>query len=383
MFNNKIVYLRQDQIRLNHLPLPKNLFIQNSAEFQNNYLGWSFYTRWGPDVLPFGCEREFWKQVLPDTVIPEATQSWKGSFGDLMDQRAFRLRESCWDRTWYVDWSGGIDSTAILTAILKNFVTADFENICIVCNQFSVMENPRFYFDHIVPNFRVIDSMSLDNESSIPDNIYRITGAPADMLQGAVRAVEAHQNGLDLKQSWRHNPDPLLFWLTKITNKTTAHWIYQVVQQNLQHDPWAVDTYADWFWWINFNFKWIQQLCCHVHRIRLIDIKEYINSLVHWYSSSDFQLWSIHEARYDLAIDNIGDYKKIAKDYIFAFDKNVYYHKFKMKGNSASRFSDWCLSNSDTGCLGFTNHWEPVYEYQDNEFEMVQQHINPTALVSN
>ena len=70
------------------------------------------------------------------------------SLADLADRRAIELIKNAKDtnRNIIVMWSGGIDSTFVLTAILKNISEADQELITVLLTTHSISDNPDFYF---------------------------------------------------------------------------------------------------------------------------------------------------------------------------------------------------------------------------------------------
>ena len=294
-----------------------------------------FYCRRGANTLPFVYDEDFFKNAMP-----EVDTQFNKSFGGITDQRCLELHRSRSDRPWLITWSGGIDSTAMLVSVLKNLSAADRSNITVSYNKVSVYENPQFFHNHVLPNFKLIDSTTQEF-GSLLDTHYIMDGDPADMLQGSGFALNAKAWGLDLSDSWRQ-ADPLIEFLTTVMGDSAAKWTYNRLAENLEsleHDALCLQTYADWFWWINFNWKWTANRLHEMQRQPLDNVRPYVESAVHWYDSVDYQQWSMTHGRYSLIRDggSLGSYKKLSKQYIHEFDRNDHYLKFKTKTDSDSR----------------------------------------------
>jgi len=331
-----------------------------------------FYCRKGHNSLPFVYEQDFFK-----TAMPELEVGFKKSFDDITDQRCVDLFRSHSDRPWLVTWSGGIDSTVILASILKNLSPQQRSNITVSYNKISVYENPKFFHDHVRPNFHVIDSTPQEF-GNLLDSHYIIDGDPADMLQGSGFALNAKAWGLDLTQSWRQE-SPLVEFLTTVMGDRAAKWTYDHMYSNLDsltNDPLDLKTYADWFWWINFNWKWIANRLHEMQRQPIPNVKPYVTSAVHWYDTVDYQQWSMNQGRYSLVRDNgsLGNYKKISKQYIYAYDKNAHYLKFKTKTDSSSRGP----RNKATSWLCVLDDYRTLTEEKDLDLilELLPTHLN-------
>jgi hypothetical protein len=294
-----------------------------------------FYSRKGVNSLPFDYDESFFKAGMPDLQA-----NYKKSFNEITDQRCCDLIKSHSDRPWLIAWSGGIDSTVILSSVLKNLSAEQRKNITVSYNKISVYENPRFFHDHVRPNFKLIDSTTQEF-GSLLDTHYILDGDPADMLQGSGFALNAKSWGLNLEDSWQQS-GPLVDFLTTVMGKDAAIWTYDHMAQNLdslRDDPLQLETYADWFWWINFNWKWTANRLHEMQRQPIPNVKPYFSSAVHWYDTMDYQQWSMTQGRYSLIRDggSLGSYKKVSKQYIYEFDQDAHYLKFKTKTDSDSR----------------------------------------------
>jgi len=237
-------------------------------------------------------------------------------------------------------WSGGIDSTVILASILKNSSLADRQNITVACNRISIYENPLFYYQHIKPNFSVIDSTYLIIDQEKLTNYCLINGDPADALYaGAFSQDMLLDSPDDFSRNCRTDPDRLIKFISQKTNYTFADRFYQSLLININSVDVPVSTYHDFFWWIQFNLTWVSDKfrCIQQGYIDKDSYESYINNFVNWFNSDEYQQWSMNNNHAGIKYgSHISDYKLVSKNYIYDFDKDPYYRTFKTKGASVS-----------------------------------------------
>jgi hypothetical protein len=135
------------------------------------------YSRIGTNFLPFQTPYH-----IQSISAPKFNPNFSLTFDQVTDQRFYDLKQKQENKPWIVMWSGGIDSTVILTSILKNSSKADRQNVIVACNRISIYENPLFYYQHIKPNFSVIDSTNFNLNQDRLSRYYVINGDPADAL---------------------------------------------------------------------------------------------------------------------------------------------------------------------------------------------------------
>jgi hypothetical protein len=296
----------------------------------------SFYSRAGDNTLPFLFNCDF-----VDYRIPAVDINFSKTFEEVTDQRCQELLTTHNDRPWIVSWSGGIDSTVILVSLLKHASKSRLDTITVACNNLSIIENPVFFYNHVVPNFKIINSTDPNFENFLQTH-YVIDGNPADLLQGSGLGLQAQLSGLNLQSPWQNQTGPLIDFLTNLIGRKSAEWFYNRISANinsLDGPTQLVDTLSDWFWWVNFNWKWMTDNWFTLSYQDLPNLKSCFVSFKNWYDTADYQQWSIKRGRYSLINDGIslGDYKKPSKQYIYEYDGNQYYHRFKIKTHSTAR----------------------------------------------
>lgn len=334
---------------------------------------YAFYPRRGAPSMPFRYDQDFFQSVMP---VYDPTFSM--TFEEITDDRCRWLQQNCNDRPWLIEYSGGIDSTVILCAFLRNLSEEELKNVTVALNKSSIYENPGFFHDHVLGQFNLVDITS-EEFDQVSRTHYMINGEPADMLTGSGLALHAANSRVDMSRSWRDQPDQLLeFLATTIIGDSGSQWLYERMQINLdglgQDDP-PIDTVTDWFWWINFCWKWPQKTLWNLQR--QTDYQGYKNRLICWYDTPQYQSWSMVRGRYSLIVDGptIGDYKKDSKRYISSIYPDQYLQKFKIKIASSSvvlvnrqpwfcMLDDFTVLNPDTE--------------MDSILELIPQHLNYT-----
>lgn len=374
MTNKKIVYIHQkniplavaDRIRELDASYDHNSLINALAVTEHQ----SFYSRLGKDTLPFKYDRDFF-----DADIPRIDPNFNKSFEQITDERCHDLVTQYFDRPWLIQWSGGIDSTVIVSSILKNLSPQQLKNITVSCNSISVFENPKFYYDWIVPNFNIINSTSLDT-TALLDTYYIIDGNPADMLQGSGFGLFARNIGIDMSLNWKKSADVLIKFLSSQVGQIGAHWMYSRIEENINSlniEGLEIEFCSDWFWWINFNWKWPADCMREMDWIKLKNLKPYFKSMINWFDSQNYQQWSIKHGRYSLLDTNTdaGNYKMPSKQYIYQLDKNEHYLRFKTKVFSNSRINNrsWLCVLDDLTTLS-------VDQDLDLILELLPSHLN-------
>jgi hypothetical protein len=234
-------------------------------------------------------------------------------------------------------WSGGIDSTRVMVSFLENFSIAELKDrVKIICNENSIFENPNFYQKYIVTNFELINSENIPwlfNGSALI-----VTGEMNDELFG----TNMLKNYLFINPGTytnKFNKQNIFNYFSPRIKNDQATWLLVDSVINAANKYGVVlENDADWWWYWNFCFKW--QLC-YLRLITLampslwptLDSRYMENYIHHFYSTDDFQLWSINtpEAR---IIKKWTDYKFQVKKEIFDFDGDQHYFETKTKRGS-------------------------------------------------
>jgi asparagine synthetase B (glutamine-hydrolysing) len=351
--------------------------LKNLANINPGHAAW--YCRKGTNLLPFKNELIHVPGIAMPNYDPDHTKSWS----EVTDQRCQDLRASHWHKPWVLMWSGGIDSTAIVSAMIRNLAPSDLDNITILCNAFSVWENPKFYFDHIRPNFKVVDSHDVLNQDFDGQDIYFISGDTADQLFGSAGGyLHSLYQSTDLLYTnvVKHKDCAIDFIAAQldVPDRHFAEWYYHVLMTNANSVGISVTTVHELLAWSGFNNAWVSNTFRFMYSGNWQNIKtakSYIDRFVHWYSSDDYQQWAMNSNN---AGEKLGttasEYKLAAKKYIHTVDHNDYYFQFKIKMPSTSLldrrcpWGNWCCIDDNWNLLNLTDH-------QDQILRMLPDHL--------
>ena len=340
---------------------------QEFLTYNQNFNG--FYHRAGVNNLPFKNDliQHFHFEM------PTYDDKFNLSFAEVSDLRIADLTKNKQDKPWLVMYSGGIDSTVIMAAILKNLSPANFENITVACNQLSVIEYPSFFYNYIKPNFKIIDSTYLAYDSSLYDQYYVLDGELGDMLYGAVSWLPDQVSNQLLLKDFRQEPDALIALLNEI--KGPGLWFYELLKENIDSVDVPVTNYIDFFWWMNINMCWASALLRpHHQRGESLSVDKFLQNNISWYDSREYQLWSMTTSPNEKYSTDIALRKLASKKYIYDLDHNKYYYHFKCKSMSVGRSKS--RHRREWFCL--TDDGPPLYIEQDLEkiLDLLPEHIN-------
>lgn len=336
----------------------------------------SNYIRAGENIHPFknnGIE-------IFNFEMPTYDPAFSLSFSDVTDRRLAELRAVKNDQRWLVWWSGGIDSTVIVASILKNLSVSERANIDIACNRISIYENPTFYYNHIKPNFSIIDSNFLEINELLLKKYYVISGDPADQLYGGM----ASRNMIDrhtVLRNWRTDPDGLIDFFAQAVDRRFAEWYYETTRENIESVNVPIETYYDFCWWLFFNNSWMSILLRPLQfqtDMSVNNLKLMRSNFITWFSSIEYQQWSLVSRLGVKYGTNISERKLASKQYIYDFDHDEYYFRFKNKMESVSRTpANWCgyfCILDDYTRLTLDNDLEQI-------LELLPEHINTDIIV--
>ena len=321
-------------------------------------------------------DRSIWTTPWPQTVIPKYAMaqydsSFTMNFSDVCDACAleYKQRINEHDHKFAIMYSGGIDSTIIVTAFLKNLTTEELKNVAIATSVPAIVENPIFWNKYINGRLTVIDSIKNKYDTLIEQGYYPITGDDGDCIFGTVFGLnlyhswetiadknnfsaesKAHIKSIigrfndpdvhysefkDLLIAYFALPPDQIFPVAGLSNPNPQYGqlMYDKYDLNASTSDVPVRSLHDFFWWLIFNVK---MLNCGVRGALYyndrIDPHTAIHRIENWYSNRLFQLWSMNNNNNGQKIGNsAATYKQAGRDYIYDFDRNPWYKNFKLK----------------------------------------------------
>lgn len=307
--------------------------------------------------------------TIADTCKLPTLRTTNLSYTDCCDNRAkelFDLSEAT-AKPLRVYWSGGIDSTNILVSFLRNYSIAQLKDkIKVVMNSKSMMENPKFYHDYVLPNFELISSeftpWMFDGKAII------VTGELNDQLFGSdMMRNYLITDGADKLNAKFSRDDMFEYIDRKIQDARISNLMIDGILTSAKTYGLELEKNSDFFWWYNIGFKWQ-----NVHyRIYMLTIPSQVPNITkewdeqhmkHFYETDDFQLWSFNNPDIRV-IPSWKDYKNIAKQDIFAFNNDEDYLMNKVKTGSLTNVYKYRIIGE-----AFNDAHEIIAEFNPNDY---------------
>jgi hypothetical protein len=378
----KILFVNQQQLKD---PAITNWLTANYKNYDwNNFFNIqklfpaisSLYIRAGNNFLPF-------QNNLNDHIDLTMPRLEKFITYDLAtDLRCQQLRQTHWNRPWIIMWSGGVDSTTIITSLLKNLSPVDFKNIYIACNSVSVYEYPLFYYNYIKPNFQIIDSSLFTVTNHDLNNYYVMYGEPNDHLFVAGWGQKISQlNNTVFPKDLNLVKEDILKMLDVDNTSEFSTWFYKNTINNAKSFGIKLSTGYDFFWWISINFRWNEILLRGIEFLENQDkdsIRNYFHNFINWFNTTEYQQWSLDSTAKQKTDFTLPGFKAPAKQYIYEYTKDEYYRKYKTKGVSTSFFKkslthNWFCMLDDYSTLTLSRDLDQI-------LELLPAHIDPTVV---
>lgn len=287
-------------------------------------------------------------------------------YNDVTNMRCMSLLEKHKNQQWTVYWSGGTDSTLILASLIKNTKPAGRENIVVACNRDSVFEYPSFYFDHVKPNFKVIElGPAIRNAvtATNKNNSIIVDGNMGDQIQGSkegVNLVKEGVCGLDVQK----NIDAVCKYYEKKYNlsKKASTWWYNTWMFYVKSADIPIKTIGQLHWWIWYEAQVLIKMRSMAQSG--LSLEKFKSNYVMWYDCPKYRAWAIKKNLYNFTTKDIWHFKTEAKKYIFDLTKDDWYFNFKQKGYINSFASSY---NRLKGFTALTADGSFLYEHQNLE----------------
>jgi hypothetical protein len=199
----------------------------------------------------------------------------------------------------YVFWSGGIDSSMVLTA----FITArgmDFakKHLRVVMTPESIIENPFMYHKFILPNLEIVSGEHIDSLWG-KDKII-VTGELNDQLIGSdvMRDFISFKGTKEAFTEWNESEIARYYNQHKKMPIHHAEVWAKVLSDCVRTAPCPVYDYWDFYWYITFACKWMyvnHRLLVYADpsTIAYTDYKDFDSYYVSFFASVNFQKWSM------------------------------------------------------------------------------------------
>jgi hypothetical protein len=267
--------------------------------------------------------------VLPFLEIPQITEA--KDFNDICDERARELLNT--NRNIAVMYSGGIDSTLILSAFLKNTTKDKLNKITVLLSEHSIEENPNFYRSHVLPNFKCVSSYNFSRYLG-NDQYLLISGEHGDQLYGsAVTAHFVNLYGYNALYSAYNDAVLIDFIRSRLPfqKKKYAERLYCELKKVVDAAPVQIETVYEFFWWLNFATKWQDvyvRILPYAQDLSKVKLQENYTT---FFSTDEFQIWSMSSYKKHGTEKGVAKYD--SKKYIIDVSKDQDFMNKPKKGS--------------------------------------------------
>lgn len=258
----------------------------------------------------------------------------ESSAPDFMETAVKRINQLvAGDGAIAVLWSGGIDSTFILTLMISCGILSDLKNqgrLTIGLNTESIKENPEFYNKFLKTDY--IDTLvQADQILSTPERWSTIiTGEMADNLVGSLTmksCVDYYNDFSIVHQPWGKAVD----WLGRNLDSGEIGTLRDFISGVVANSPVEIVTNHDLLWYLNFNFKWQAvnyRIVSHAKNAAIGNML--ITKLAHFFNTPEFQQWSM-QIGHHFTSNTWRDYKLPLKKQILDVTGDQDYFNYKTK----------------------------------------------------
>lgn len=301
----------------------------------------------GKDTLPFPKDLTI---TGLRTSIAEYDKDFTLTYEEITDIKAKELlalsRET--NTPIAVSYSGGMDSTLVMVALLKWATQADLKRIIVVTNKTAVWEYPSFFFKHIVPKGFTIEeydhAVSKYNRTNFSQRIY-VNGHPNDQLMIGLNSSSemALSDKKWLTTSWRDLGQLKQYLSFYWPEHRTADWLISKLSPNIDSVGVPINSCYDFVRWINYNYSFISaysaEYCTAYANVAEIPVEQWNTYSYPWFADNLYQQWAMKNFNnYELIMGtSLDQWKWPVKKYIYEYDRDIFYFKYKTKMGSTGR----------------------------------------------
>ncbi|MEM6395842.1 MAG: hypothetical protein AAF741_05810 [Bacteroidota bacterium] len=310
----------------------------------------------------------FEQQVLDE--IPEYDANFSLSFREIALQNAKRIwsRAESLNYDIQVLWSGGIDSTVALIALVQTAQPHQLDRLRILLSMDSINEYPLFFRQHILRELKY-QLIQPPVTNHLAANALIVTGEHGDQLFGSDKLLPLIKNGLAL-EPWE---DVLPLLAThKLGDAKSGDALTEYLRPLIAAAPTTIHSAFDLYWWLNFTIKW-QQVSLRLPVFSFQNKVEQLSSrFEHFFQALDFQKWAMsrHQER---VVTRLEDYKLPAKQFIYDYTQDADYLNTKSKEPSLKNV---ILDRKKQGKKRYRIHlyddWQPKIEVFHRQFKNVE-----------
>lgn len=230
------------------------------------------------------------------------------------------------DQIITVLYSGGVDSTLVLTSFLTACTKSDLAaHLLVLLDDNSISENLNFYWKH-VRHLNRAPSNQFPKYLGSPKHML-VSGECNDQLFGSAAAHKFTIRGINMI-NMPAGPENIIPLIQQLMSLEDATRLYRILEKVAKASPVGIDTVYKWFWWMNMALKW-QNVYIRLASFALPDNRSKIkfeHNYTAFFSDQEFQLWAMNNSN-KLISDTMSSYKYPCKQIIFEYTKDSAYNE--------------------------------------------------------
>lgn len=275
------------------------------------------------DKLAFPIETK----LLDNLVLPKFGPVAR-TYEEICLNRARKLMAYAKDTNQIITvlYSGGVDSTLVLSSFLSTCTESDLRtNLLVLLDDNSISENPNFYWNY-VRKLNKAPSNYFTKYIGSPNHMV-VSGECNDQLFGSAAGHKYVVKGVDLIHM-AAGPETIIPLIAQLMPMDKATKLYRLLDKVAKASPVGIDTVYKWFWWMNMALKWQNvyvRLASFAEPQNRANVK-FEHNYTAFYSDNEFQLWSMNNSN-RLIGETMSSYKYICKKIIYDFTKDPIYNE--------------------------------------------------------
>jgi hypothetical protein len=274
---------------------------------------------------------------------PDYSTTWANVTDSLAPELIARAKAN--NKKIMLSWSGGVDSTVILIALLKHLSHSDQDLLTIALTRSSIFEASQIYFKYVHGQFAIVDFDHFVDNCSLDQyqKYIHVNGDPADQL---CIAINSTSTAFLEDTSWGRRSfrdiGQLETLLTDTFNQDIAKWLAPKLIENIESTTAPIESCYQAVWWISFNYLFSGSACatwCHTWWLKGLLFDQWLDHQFFWFCDLRYQRWALANCgRYDVLFGpNINHWKWMSKQYIVDYTKDQFWLRYKTKMSSNNR----------------------------------------------
>jgi hypothetical protein len=285
-----------------------------------------------PEIDPQTVE---FNNIVPDPIynlsnLPaSASKEWKDRYFSLFERVATDVYNKAQGKKIVVMYSGGIDSTAALIALMKHSRYKEFldsGNFVVGLSTSSIREYPKFFYETILPTIPIIPA---DYNAVMCDpTTLVVTGDSGDYVIGNTDTpVFFNEGSTDIL----YRPKEILWPYLNNIDKTGkfVHFFKEICKRA----PFEIYSVNQAYWWIGQAFVHQGEMHYPFCWSKIEDLSEVptFNKVYRWFLSEPFMTFSFEYASVNPYYTDFNSARLFPKEYIVDYTKDSeYMNKIKI-----------------------------------------------------